>query len=53
MIVKYFVDNDIPKDVKIADFGCGTGLLGIDLVNAGYKDIIGVDGSPEMLEVCK
>ena len=53
MVVKYLVDNNIPKDVKIADFGCGTGLLGIDLAKAGYTDVIGVDGSPEMLEVCK
>ena len=51
MIVKYMVDNNFPKDAKIIDFGCGTGILGVELVQAGFTNITGVDGSPQMLEV--
>ena len=32
------------------DFGCGTGLMGIELKKAGYTNIYGIDGSPKMLE---
>jgi len=27
------------------DFGCGTGLMGIELKKVGYKNIYGIDGS--------
>ena len=50
MIVKYLVDNNVRKESKIIDFGCGTGILGVELYKAGYKTITGVDGSPQMLE---
>ena len=36
---------------KVIDFGCGTGLCGDELQKAGFKDIYGVDGSPDMLKV--
>ena len=52
-IVKYLKDNNFPLDSKIIDFGCGTGILGVELSNAGFKDVVGVDGSIQMLEVCK
>lgn len=36
---------------KLLDFGCGTGLLGLELQKVGYtKNIFGIDGSSEMLE---
>lgn len=38
------------KNAKILDIGCGTGLSGIALNNAGYRQIDGCDFSPEMLE---
>ena len=38
-------------DARIMDFGCGTGLMGIELKKAGYKNIYGLDGSPQMLEI--
>ncbi|CAB4041047.1 Hypothetical predicted protein [Paramuricea clavata] len=40
-------------DTRILDLGCGTGLVGDELVNRGYKNIDGVDLMPEMLEVAK
>lgn len=39
-----------PK-TRILDFGCGTGLMGIELKKAGYKSIYGLDGSSEMLAI--
>jgi len=34
----------------IIDFGCGTGLVGIELAQRGYECIDGIDISPAMLE---
>ena len=47
------MNNNIDKDAEIVDLGCGTGLLGEILFNLGYKNIIGVDGSEEMLNICR
>ena len=41
-----------PENVKIIDFGCGTGLIGKNLATMGYKNIVGLDISPGMLEQC-
>ena len=38
-------------DVRLLDFGCGTGLMGLELKKAGYKNIYGLDGSSEMLAI--
>ena len=32
-------------DTRVLDFGCGTGLMGIELKKVGYNNIYGVDGS--------
>ena len=45
MIVNYILKNKFPKDAKIIDFGCGTGILGQILSDLGYSEIIGIDGS--------
>lgn len=41
------------KSVKIADVGCGTGLLGKPLASLGYMQLDGIDLSPEMTEKAK
>jgi len=41
-----------PEDMKIIDFGCGTGLVGRYLHDSGFKQIVGLDISPSMLEEC-
>ena len=39
-------------DGIVADLGCGTGELTLMLTQAGY-DMIGIDNSPDMLEVAQ
>lgn len=41
--------EDNPADLKIVDFGCGTGLVGERLVSLGFKNITGLDMSPAMM----
>ena len=41
------------RDKPILDFGCGTGLSGVALVDAGFTNIDGVDVSAEMLDVAR
>ena len=50
-IVRSMIKHNIDKSVKIADFGCGTDILGQDLAAYGYRDVIGIDSSNEMLKV--
>lgn len=41
----------IPKNAKILDAGCGTGLSGRSQYNAGFQNLHGFDISPEMLAI--
>lgn len=41
---------EIPRDAKVLDIGCGTGRMGRLLSADGFKDIQGIDGSPNMLK---
>jgi 2-polyprenyl-3-methyl-5-hydroxy-6-metoxy-1,4-benzoquinol methylase len=46
--------NIVPKrDSQILDMGCGTGIVGELLHVAGYREIDGLDLSPEMLAKAK
>ena len=35
----------LPRDIKIYDMGCGTGMVGKSLKEYGYVDIVGSDES--------
>mgnify|MGYP001597940282 FL=1 len=39
-----------PKDIKILDFGCASGVFPGELAKLGY-DVIGLDASPEAIEL--
>lgn len=41
--------ESLPLDSRILDFGCGYGRVCQDLVQAGYRDVVGVDSSSEMI----
>lgn len=45
----------IPKDVKILDIGCSSGVLINDLLNIGFKaeNLYGIDISPKAIHLCK
>ncbi|HZC18358.1 MAG TPA: class I SAM-dependent methyltransferase, partial [Rubrobacteraceae bacterium] len=42
-----------PGEGPIFDAGAGSGLMGVVLAPLGYGDIIGIDISPEMLELAR
>lgn len=49
---KIFVDGikaRVPQGGKILDFGCGTGVIALDLAQAGYQ-VSGVDGAEGMIQ---
>ena len=43
----------LKKNLKIIDVGCGTGLVGQELYENGYKNIDGYDISSAMLKIAK
>ena len=45
--------KDIPKDIPIMDFGCGTGQVARDFSKEGFTDFVGLDGSAKMLDIAK
>lgn len=45
--------QSVPSDARILDVGCGTGLSGLALRNAGYDNLDGCDLSEGMLEKSK
>ena len=48
-----FLKKYLRKDAKILDTGCGTGGTMIYLQKAGFKNVVGVDKSPEALKYCR
>jgi len=41
------------KDIRILDYGCGTGQVAIELVKRGYTNIDGLDPNKESTEVAR
>ena len=52
-MVKEMTKGKNPDEVKILDFGCGTGLVGKHLATHGFTNITGVDCSPSMMDIAK
>lgn len=48
-----FAQASAELDGPVIDFGCGTGLVGVELAQRGYQHIDGIDISPAMLEQAK
>lgn len=52
-VARYTKSNNWnPEKTNIIDLACGTGLVGKNLHEHGFKNTIGVDISPNMLEEC-
>lgn len=45
------IEAGLDSKAKVLDIGCGTGLSGVSMVEAGFVDIEGCDYSTGMLEV--
>ena len=52
-ILKILPKLSVTKKSKILDAGCGTGWVGQTLFNAKYKNLSGIDYSPDMLKQAK
>jgi predicted TPR repeat methyltransferase len=48
-LVDMLIALDAPRDAPVLDFGCGTGLCGVALAEAGFTDIVGQDISEGMI----
>ena len=46
-------ERGLSKNAHIIDLGCGTGLVGEHLHKLGYKNVDGVDISPESIRIAK
>ena len=46
------METDLSTEAKIADVGCGTGLVSSYLAEGGYKNLYAFDPSEEMLKKC-
>lgn len=44
------LEQYVPRDARILDFGCGYGRLTAQLVDFGYRDVHGVDPSRALIE---
>ena len=47
---KYVFEKYLKKTDQILDIGCGTGRTTFDLYGLGFKDIVGIDLTPEMIQ---
>ena len=46
-----FLSSRVEPEAQILDAGCGTGLVGQALKAKGYHDVVGVDLSPDSLDL--
>lgn len=53
IVVKQFLELDVPKESHILDIGAGTGVVGELLAAHGYTNVDALDGTPKMLEIAR
>merc|ERR1711860_372027 len=46
-------DNDVAKEAKILDLGCGNGYTCVELAEEGYENVTGVDYSEKAIALAK
>ncbi len=42
-----YLDSNPPKNLRVIDFGCGTGILAIAAAKLGAKNVIAIDNDPQ------
>jgi ribosomal protein L11 methyltransferase len=42
-----YLDSNPPKNLRVIDFGCGTGILAIAAAKLGAKSVIAIDNDPQ------
>ena len=42
-----YLDSNPPKNLRVIDFGCGTGILAIAAAKFGAKSVIAIDNDPQ------
>ena len=42
-----YLDSNPPKNLRVIDFGCGTGILAIATAKFGAKSVIAIDNDPQ------
>ncbi|GEM_PF-700242 len=52
-ILLSLLNQKLNKESKILDIGCGTGFSIVYLQNIGYRNVIGIDPSIEMINIAK
>lgn len=52
-VKKFLEKENLPKDAKVLDFGCGSGRTLKMFRNLGYGNSIGVDVSPSSMKLCE
>ena len=50
---KYVINKYFDRDKSILDVGCGAGRTTFNLYDLGYKNITGLDLTPEMISAAK
>ena len=49
-IASILAQTEANKGIKVLDYGCGTGLSGLALKKVGFRNLVGIDPSDEMLQ---
>ena len=48
-----YLDANPPKDKRVIDFGCGTGILAIAAAKLGASSLLAIDNDPQAVIACK
>ena len=48
-----YLDANPPIDMKVIDFGCGTGILSIAAAKLGASSLLAIDNDPQAVVACK
>lgn len=52
-VITWILKKEIPEDWSIIDIGCGNGMMLIELAREGYRNLTGIDYSPNAIELSK